>query len=219
MARHAGLQHRHGDDLRDADIVDPVIAKRLEVLFRRPFVERDLAGEAQHVLPHRIESLRVLEIDAFHHVVGRHLEMLDQMGLVIVDAARTIHFGGTDQRNGVQQRLRQRPFGHLQALGQRPPALEQFDIEGEETPSRGQEVRALGLADIVENRGDLIIREIGLHQLNLVHLVILPNAYSAYNIGSTGQISRPAESDAELRAAPNPTTLGRIAIEGEGVRS
>ena len=95
--------------------------------------------------------------------------MLDEVGLVIVDAAGAIDLRRADQRYRVEERLRQRSRCRLQALGQRPPPLEEFDIQREESPGRGQEIRALGPADVVEDLPDLAFGEIGLDQLHLVH--------------------------------------------------
>ena len=134
-----------------------------------PSLNATLRANRRTSFPHGFHCRRTLEIHTVEHLVHAHAEMLDEVGLMIIDAAGTVDLGRANQRNRVQKRLRQRSRGRLQALGQRPPPLEEFDIQGEETPGGGQKVGALGLADVVEDFRDLAIGEIGLDQLHLVH--------------------------------------------------
>src|ERR1700759_1718027 len=106
MACHAGFHHRHRDDFDDTDIADPVAAQFLEVLVGGPFRESNLPGEPQYGLGLVIDLGRFLKVENLHDIGFGHAEMLDQMGLVIVDAARAVHFGCAYERDGVQEGLR-----------------------------------------------------------------------------------------------------------------
>src|SRR3990170_975128 len=90
---HAGLEHGHGHDFGHTDISDSMLAQRLEIRVRHRLVECGFARKKQKCLRLLVYLLRVLEIENLHYVVLRHPEMLNQVRLMIIDAARAVDLG------------------------------------------------------------------------------------------------------------------------------